>query len=200
LTLRNLLCPALLSLLLIATQALPSAQQLFLEYRYSDIAEGQLWRLVSSQLIHMGWRHMFMNLLGFWLIWELFVRNRTSAGYCLFMLLFLLLGTTAGLYLLNPELSWYRGLSGALHGLIIWGIIHTYSRQPAIMTLLLGLIALKLIWEQVYGPLPGSEENVRGRIIVDSHLYGGLSGLLLWQMETVYSQVKSRWRSKSNIL
>jgi rhomboid family GlyGly-CTERM serine protease len=171
-----------------------------LEYRHFDISQGEVWRLFSSQLIHMGWRHMFMNLLGFWLIWELFIRPQASAGYCVLILLFLLLGTTAGLYALNPELSWYRGLSGALHGLIIWGVIRTYAGRPAPIALLLGLIAMKLIWEQLFGPLPGSEANVRGQIIVDSHLYGGISGVLLWLVETLYTHYRSRWHSKSKIM
>ena len=36
-----------------------------------------------------------------------------------------------------------------------------------------------MIWEQVYGPAPGSEEMAGGNVIVNAHMYGAIAGGLL---------------------
>ena len=47
------------------------------------------------------------------------------------------------------------------------------------------LVAGKLVWEQLAGPLPGSESASGGAVIVDAHLYGAMGGvlatLLMWR-------------------
>jgi len=81
-----------------------------------------------------------------------------------------------GLYWFNPELIWYVGLSGVLHGLFIAGGWQEYKHYGKSGALLLALIVAKLIWEQNMGAMPGSEAVSGGRVMVDAHLYGALSG------------------------
>jgi len=46
------------------------------------------------------------------------------------------------------------------------------------------LLGLKLAWEQLAGPLPGSEALSGGPVVVDAHLYGTSAGLLgVWLLE-----------------
>jgi hypothetical protein len=78
----------------------------------------------------------------------------------------------------NPSLSWYVGLSGILHGIWVGGALANVRCAQKSAYLLLLLVALKLLWEQLAGPLPVSEKNLVANIIVDAHLYGGLAGLL----------------------
>ena len=40
------------------------------------------------------------------------------------------------------------------------------------------LVAAKLIYEQFVGPLPGSAESSGGAVIVASHLYGAITGVM----------------------
>ena len=63
-----------------------------------------------------------MNLFGFWVIWELFLRNRMPAPICYFGLVLLTLCISLALALLSPSVAWYRGFSGVLHGLLVWGL------------------------------------------------------------------------------
>jgi membrane associated rhomboid family serine protease len=88
----------------------------------------------------------------------------------------------AGLWFVNPELQWYVGLSGLLHGILAAGIVVSLQK-PQLELLALGLLLVaKLGWEQLYGPLPGSESSSGGPVVVAAHLYGaaggGLAGLL----------------------
>jgi hypothetical protein len=44
--------------------------------------------------------------------------------------------------------------------------------------LLLGLLVVaKVIWEQLSGPLPGSEGLAGAAVVVNAHLYGALAGI-----------------------
>ena len=113
------ICLALITVLLAA--AGNNATEL-LRYHTADIRAGELWRLFTGNLVHLGWSHTLMNLLGLGLIWGLF-------WDCFFqrqwLIITLISGLTVslGLFLLNPELVWYVGLSGLLHGLFVAGAV-----------------------------------------------------------------------------
>ena len=171
---------------------LPGNWQTLLEYQRTALAEGDLWRLLTGHLVHLGWGHLGMNLIGFWLIHQLFFRHGVSLSVCLGGLLILMLWISAGLYLFSPALDWYRGFSGVLHGLLIWALLRDLRRHTAGNLLLLMLVIGKLAWEQVGGPLPGSESIAKGRVIVDAHLYGALGGALLWSVEFSRSKIHER--------
>lgn len=152
-----------------------------LQYHRIPLANGDWWRLFSAHLSHLGWGHLVMNLCGLWLIWYLFP-SAQPALRCLILLLFLMLGTSVGLWLFSPEVVWYRGLSGILHGLLIWALLEQLRSQPLLSLFILSCVVLKLIWEQWQGPLPGSESLADGSVIVDAHLYGAVMGVILWGM------------------
>ena len=179
----SLLCPLLLSLLGILMGALPQAWQEALQYQRDAIIAGEWWRLVSGHLVHLNLPHQLMNLLGLWLIWGLFFTREGLRPLCLYLLPALLIGTSLCLLLFDPGLAWYRGLSGALHGLLALALLRQWRIQPVTGGLLLTLFAAKIIWEQASGPLPGSEAWVAGRVIVDAHLYGAICGGLIWLLE-----------------
>lgn len=162
----------------------PEHWQMLMEYQRLGVADGELWRFITGHLTHLGWGHLLMNLLGFWLIHQLFFRNGMPAMACISGLILLTLTTSAGLYLFSPSIDWYRGFSGVLHGLLIWVLLRELKQHTAANALLLSLVVIKLAWEQFSGPIPGSEVIAKGRVIVDAHLYGGLGGALLWLLET----------------
>ncbi|MCH8278820.1 MAG: hypothetical protein IIC12_07825 [Proteobacteria bacterium] len=75
-------------------------------------------------------------------------------------------------------MTWYVGLSGLLHGLLVAGILVRLRDLNAETVILAALIVAKLAWEQFNGPLPGSETTSGGPVIVDAHLYGAAGGVL----------------------
>ena len=46
-------------------------------------------------------------------------------------------------------------------------------------SLFLVLLIVKLLWEQLSGPLPGSTELSGARVITEAHLYGALGGAVV---------------------
>lgn len=188
LRIRPLLCPLAISLVCILLSLSPEAWQDALQYQREAILNGQVWRLISGHLTHLNGPHLLMNLAGLWLIWLLFFTQTPCSRLCLFQLPLILLGCALGLTLFSPDLAWYRGLSGALHGLLALALLSQWSNQPSVGSLLLALFCAKLAWEQVGGPVPGSEAWINGRVIVDSHLYGTISGSIIWIIARVFNR------------
>ncbi|MEW8090298.1 MAG: rhombosortase [Candidatus Thiodiazotropha endolucinida] len=178
------ICAVIFSLVCVLIAILPETIAIKLQYHRIHIVDGELWRVFSAHLTHLGWGHLIMNLAGFWLILALFPKTQPPQR-CLTLFFLLILGTSAGLWLFSPEVAWYRGLSGMLHGLLCWGILSQLREQPAVSLLILVSVVIKLIWEQWQGPLPGSESLAAGSVIVDAHLYGAVTGIILWSLEPV---------------
>lgn len=180
---RSWICPGVITLLALLFSLLPDAWQGALQYQRDEVLSGELWRLLSAHLTHLNWPHLFMNLVGIWLIWLLFLSREKALRICLLVWPLLLLGTGLGLLVLHPEIAWYRGLSGALHGLLLLALLRQRAWQTLSGGLLLILFCGKLLWEQTIGPATGSESLIDGRVIVESHLYGAITGGLIWLLE-----------------
>jgi rhomboid family GlyGly-CTERM serine protease len=153
----------------------------WLRFDRTAIGHGEFWRLVSGHLVHLGWSHFALDAVGLVLVWYLVGDALKSAGWALIAVASVC-AIDAGLWFRNPELLWYVGLSGVLHGILAAGIVVSLQR-PQIEWVALGLLLVaKLGWEQFYGPLPGSEGSSGGPVVVAAHLYGaiggGLAGLL----------------------
>ena len=169
--------PLILSALIIALGLFGDTAQEALRYDRSAIQDGQWWRLLSAHLVHLGPSHLLMNLAGLWLVW-LLVGPALSTRSWVILLFTDALITGLALLIFNPQLGWYVGLSGVLHGLLVAGAIADIRSGHRATWLLLGAVVFKLGWEQLAGPLPGSEASAGGTVIVDAHLYGALGGLL----------------------
>lgn len=149
-----------------------------LRYDRAAILHGQWWRLLTGNLVHMGWPHLWLNLAGLLLVWLLF-KDQIPDRVWVISLLVSSLGVGLGLLWGAPHLAWYVGLSGALHGLFTTGALLCVRRGYRFEILLLVLVVIKLTYEQNVGPLPGSEEVSGGHVVVDAHLFGAASGALL---------------------
>ena len=166
----------LLGLLCIALQGAGLGETL--RYDRVAIGDGAWWRLLSGNLVHLGIAHLAMNLAGLALVVALVWGQFDWAEWAT-LTVFSSLVVGLGLYLLNPEVGWYVGFSGTLHGLIVAGCLGDLRHYPRSAALLLALVIAKLLWEQLAGALPGSEATAGGRVVVDAHLYGAVGGALL---------------------
>jgi rhomboid family GlyGly-CTERM serine protease len=148
-----------------------------LAFSRADLDSGQLWRLVTGHFVHLGWPHLILNLAGLALVAYLVGNtfDRFNWGYIAFVSIAVI---DAGFWYLNPGLDWYVGLSGLLHGLLAAGLFVGVLRRDRESIVLAVFVLAKLAWEQISGPLPGSEASSGGVVIVDAHLYGALGGLL----------------------
>ncbi len=168
--------PLVISLIAVAIVSASESGFLLLRYDRTEIINGAAWRLLTAHLSHLGWPHLFMNLSGLWLIWILYGSCMTTSGW-LWLLIINQMAISLALLVLNPELMWYVGLSGVLHGMFSCGIICRLRQGERSEWILMSLLVTKLIWEQLEGSLPGSASLAGGPVIVDAHLYGAIAGI-----------------------
>lgn len=171
------LLPLVLALFSIFIALGGNAAKIALQYQAQAIHNGEWWRLITGNFVHLGTGHLVMNLLGLALIWSL-LRESFSILAWIIITITSTLAVSLGLLFLSPEIHWYVGLSGLLHGIFVAGLIGGLRRGDWREATLLAAVALKLIWEQFFGPLPGSAEMADGPVITVAHLYGAMGGLV----------------------
>ena len=146
-----------------------------LRFDRGSIAAGEFWRLLSGHFVHLGVTHTLLNLAGLVLVWFLVGRAWTWRQWLLLMAASVA-AIDLGLWLGSPQLEWYVGLSGLLHGMLAAGIVAGLADRNYEALVLAIVVTGKLAWEQFAGPLPGSEATSGGAVIVDAHLYGVIGG------------------------
>ena len=151
----------------------------WMQYAKPEIEAGQWWRFITGNLIHLNWRHFAMNAAALLVIYCLFPNLLKPSGLFLVFLLSCL-SVTLGLWMFNPSVYWYVGLSGALHGILVTLLILDFVASKQVLNVaLLILVAAKLVWEAVMGPLPASESTIGGPVIVQAHVYGSIGGAII---------------------
>ena len=92
-----------------------------------------------------------------------------------------------GISFLSPQVDWYVGLSGVLHGRHGSGALRA-GRDERAGRLPFGVaVVAKVVWEQLSGPSAFSLAASGGPVVVDAHLYGLLGGVMaaavLWVLQ-----------------
>jgi len=147
----------------------------WLRFDRAAIAAGELWRLLSGHFVHLSWSHFALNAMGLLLVCYL-VGARFTALQWISISLLTIAGIDLGFWLWEPQLASYVGLSGLLHGILAAGIVAGLRLQHREAYLLGAVVVAKLAYEQLIGPMPGSEQSTGGAVIVAAHLYGALTG------------------------
>jgi len=153
------------------------AGRIWLSYDRPEIAAGQLWRLLSGHFVHLGITHLIWDAAGFSLVWYLVGQSFDRIQWGI-VLLVTIVGIDLGFWFLEPNLSWYVGLSGLVHGLLAAGIVGSLKSGRVDMWILGAALIAKLVYEALVGPLPGSEESSGGNVIVAAHIYGAVAGAI----------------------
>jgi rhomboid family GlyGly-CTERM serine protease len=149
-----------------------------LRYDRVAISEGELWRLLSGHIVHLGWSHFFLNGIGLLLIFYL-VESRFTILQWLIIALVAIAAIDIGFWIWQPQLIWYVGLSGLLHGFLAAGAVDGIRTGQIDYRLIAAFLLVKLAYEQLLGPLPGSEGTTGGIVVVAAHLYGAIGGALI---------------------
>ena len=153
-----------------------------LMYQRLSIEDGEWWRLLTGHFAHLGTTHLVLNLAGLLLVWLLVGRHIDRSGWLLGLCVSIA-AVSGGFWFLDTNMLWYVGLSGILHGFLVAGAIVGLRSLPTESVIILGIVFAKLGWEQLAGPLPGSESVSGGDVVVNSHLFGGIGGLLAGGIE-----------------
>lgn len=166
-----------LAALLVLLQSFGPEAIRWLRLEPSALSSGEWWRLITGNLVHLGWAHLGWNLAALALLWIFCGPDLSTTAWAL-ALIATLVGTGLGLAVGAPELGWYVGFSGALHGLFVIGAAARLGKRHWDGVLVLAVIVAKILYEQIQGPMPGVARTVGGPVVVDAHLYGALSGAL----------------------
>lgn len=146
-----------------------------LRYERAAVLQGQYWRLLTGHLVHYSGQHLLLNAVGLGLIAALFPREYPVRGWLL-ILASSVVTIDLGFVWLEPQVDWYVGLSGVLHGALAAGALGWWRHESKPLALGLTAVLLgKLAWEQWHGALPLSGDMP---VVVDAHLYGALGGAL----------------------
>jgi len=161
-------------------------------YDRAAISHGEIWRLLSGNLVHFSIAHLLYNLIA-WLIAGTIIEIH---GYRFFPVLCfsssLLIGIA--LFILEPELYLYAGLSGVVSAAVTYLCLQGMSEKGVWRWLcaatLAGLIA-KTVIEMITGSsfmLQISEENFVP--VPLSHLVGIVAALLLYLFLRITSPLR----------
>jgi len=145
-------------------------------YERGELLAGDIWRLVTAHLVHLGMGHTILNVGALGILVWLFDEILDNAEWAVVMLASAL-SIDAGLYWFASDVDWYVGLSGVLHGVMIAGSLKLLAARAPIGMLLLLLTLGKLAWEQWGGPVPYSELTAGGPVVVEAHLFGAIGGV-----------------------
>ena len=170
--------PAVIAACSLAVMAGGKPAAAALRYDRAAVLSGEAWRLVSGHFVHADWTHLAWNLAGLLLVFALFAREHSTRGWIAVML-----ASTAaialGFLLFEPDLAWYVGLSGVLHGLVAAGLLAWLAARRDPLTVGVTLIfVVKLLWEHFRGPLPVTADTISVPVIHAAHSYGALGGTL----------------------
>lgn len=170
---------AVTGLLLLSAILQASGLTPLLRYSRDAIAAGEIWRVITGHLLHLGAAHFVLNAIGTALAAALVGAQLRPLAWG-WVWLACALSVSGGLWFLQPSIGWYLGLSGVLHGLIVAGGIACLGdyRERLFAAAVLVAIAAKLGWEYWSGAMPGTTVLAGGSVVTEAHLYGAIGGLL----------------------
>ena len=142
-----------------------------------QVAQGQYWRLLTANFVHFGWAHTLMNL-GAFLLCSFALLNEFSIKAFTALIVSCCLIVGICIYAFNPEYETYAGLSGALHGFIIAGLLANKRHKLWVNGVLIALVFAKVINENSPGYQSNELQNLLPvAVAYSAHLYGALAGL-----------------------
>jgi rhomboid family GlyGly-CTERM serine protease len=147
-----------------------------LRYERSAVLDGELWRLMTAHWVHSDLEHLLLNALGASIITTLFLGAYRPLQWAT-ILAGSVVAIDLGFLLWEPQLEWYVGVSGALHGALTAGAVAWWRTESKLLASALTLVIVgKFTWEQLHGAsvLAGDMP-----IIVNSHLYGAVGGSIV---------------------
>jgi rhomboid family GlyGly-CTERM serine protease len=166
-----------------------------LQFERSAIAAGQWWRLLTGHLTHWNADHIFWDVLMF-VILSVMVEN---LGRLRFVLLCLASATGISLviWLVQPDLQTYRGLSGVDTALFVYlacSLLVGARRDRCwsgcvLPTVLLAGFAGKVLYEVVAGATLFVDSHRAGFVVVTlAHLVGALVGAAYARIHADYTR------------
>ncbi len=182
-------------ILLALATGVASAHGPALELDRSALLAGEWWRLWTGHLVHGSPDHLRFDLVATVLLGLVFGRLWRLALCAPFMSLALLL--------LMPGLECYYGLSGLLHGWLVFEALSMAREQGGWLAFLARGFAvgtlLKAALETALGiSLFSANMEMGGAVIHASHLIGAVLGLALFSAKPLLTSERLPWCGRSS--
>lgn len=143
-----------------------------LQFDRSAIAGGELWRLVTGNLVHYSAGHLAMDLCVVLVAGAMLGRRAWAVAPAA------AIAVGLGLWAFCPEVEIYRGLSGVSVAMAAAAVLAEIveTRHPAFVLIGLGLVA-KLAVECATGRFIGTSIGEMGLPIPAAHVFGAAAGV-----------------------
>lgn len=158
----------------------------------TKVSSGEYWRIFTANFVHFGWAHTLMNTTALVLATAALFNEARPAKYLL-LLLTCCIAVGLGLFCFNPEYQPYAGLSGAIHGLVIAGLIQTRAYPFWVRAGGIALVVAKLVQENLPGyQATDLQQLIPAAVAVESHVYGAIAGAVFAVGDTIIQSIKRK--------
>ena len=151
-------------------------QEIFI-YQRQLLEQGQLWHLFSGHFAHLNGKHLILNLIAWIIIFFLGISYLSPLRWII-LLLILSLTISAGLYYFIPEVTYYGGLSGVLHGYFAYILVMWIKNQQKFAWIILFLLIIKTLVENFSDTGSSTAEYLNIQVVTEVHLIGVIVGTL----------------------
>lgn len=155
-----------------------------LQFDRAEILDGQIWRLMTGNLVHWSKEHFLLDIGAFLLVGILCERSLgksypwmlATAGLCV----------GVAVLVLQPEMSTYRGLSGVDSGQFAAALCAEFRRSKKVkgdwwfVAPAAVIFLIKLVYESMTGQMFFGTESLGdlGQPIPLAHVAGAIGGLI----------------------
>lgn len=156
-----------------------------LEYNKIEVQQGQYWRIFTGHLLHTNSYHLWLNLAALVLL-ALLHNKFYSPLLLLAFYIFTAAAVSLGIFLFTPNMLFYVGLSGVLHGLFVLGALFDIKHNDKTGYLLFIGVILKVLHEQIYGATDSLKQLIEADVAINAHLFGMCAGIVFFFLHTLY--------------
>lgn len=150
--------------------------------------DGQWWRVVTAMWVHLGWKHWLTDVAACGGLLLLIAREARPRELLAVLAICGIATQVAMLQMVS--VGWYGGLSGALHGLALWGGLRLL--QAPGLSRVIGVVMCVAVLVKVW-----AEQSWLAAIVFDpawnfgvvraAHAAGAIAGLACWVLQEWWS-------------
>lgn len=184
--------PMALGALILLLQAGGAPLRAALRYERAAVLGGQVWRLLTAHLVHLGWTHCLMNLAALALcVW--LARGERSGRF--WWLATAALGLVIGglLLVVAPGVADYAGLSGVVYGLFVCVLAPQARQGDRLAGVVLVLVLARIGWQLAIDDPAAHVALIGGIVIAKAHAFGA-GAALAWVAADAWRDRRRRIR------
>ena len=157
-----------------------------LVYDRAAIADGQLWRLWTGHLVHFGWAHLVTDGGLFVILVVLMAPRFEALGT--FALATMPVVISGSLFVLDPGMAQYGGLSAVNLGLLVFLACQGLQRNlfdwfwPAVLVVYVAEMVLEATLGHGHGGGMIRFDDPAVQVATPAHVPGALFGVFLWAL------------------